>query len=455
MTLVRSNSVLLWLVALGFFMQTLDATIVNTALPAMALALGESPLRMQSVIVAYSLTMALVIPASGWVADRFGTRRVYLTAIALFVLGSLLCAIASSLNQLVLARVVQGCGGALLLPVGRLAVLRAFPREQFLKAMSFVTLPGLVGPLIGPTLGGWMVEYASWHWIFLVNVPVGILGLLATLRHMRDAAPIINRRFDGLGYALLAFAMVAVSLALEGHSLLGVLGAAALLLAGAASLLVYWWHARRRSEPLFAPALFQVRSLRIGLLGNLFSRLGGSCIPFLIPLVLQVCLGFSPMEAGMMMLPTVLASMTVKRVASVLIERWGYRRTLIANTVLLAMMIASFALVAPDQPQWLRILQLLVFGATNSMQFTAMNTVTLKDLEASHASSGTSLLSMVQMLAMGLGVGIAGAVLAGFHGLWGQARPEAVLHAFQATFVCMGVLTLCSAAIFARLERGS
>ena len=455
MTTDRSNSVLLWLVALGFFMQTLDATIVNTALPAMAQALGESPLRMQSVIVAYSLTMALVIPASGWVADRFGTRRVYLMAIALFVLGSLLCALAASLNQLVLARVVQGCGGALLLPVGRLAVLRAFPREQFLKAMSFVTLPGLVGPLIGPTLGGWMVEYASWHWIFLVNVPVGILGLLATLRHMRDAAPIINRRFDGLGYALLAFAMVAVSLALEGHSLLGVLGAAALLLAGAASLLVYWWHARRRPEPLFAPALFQVRSLRIGLLGNLFSRLGGSCIPFLIPLVLQVCLGFSPMEAGMMMLPTVLASMTVKRVASVLIERWGYRRTLIANTVLLAMMIASFALVAPDQPQWLRILQLLVFGATNSMQFTAMNTVTLKDLEASHASSGTSLLSMVQMLAMGLGVGIAGAVLAGFHGLWGQARPEAVLHAFQATFVCMGVLTLCSAAIFARLERGS
>lgn len=455
MTLVRSNSVLLWLVALGFFMQTLDATIVNTALPAMAAALSESPLRMQSVIVAYSLTMALVIPASGWVADRFGTRRVYLTAIALFVLGSLLCAIAASLNQLVLARIVQGCGGALLLPVGRLAVLRAFPREQFLKAMSFVTLPGLVGPLIGPTLGGWMVEYASWHWIFLVNVPVGILGLLATLRHMRDAAPVASRRFDALGYVLLAFAMVAVSLALEGHSLLGLLGAVALLGAGVCSLLAYGWHARRRPDPLFAPALFAVRSLRVGLLGNLFSRLGGSSIPFLIPLVLQVCLGFSPMEAGMMILPTVLASMTVKRVASVLIERWGYRRTLVGNTVLLALMIASFALLAPDQPQWLRILQLLVFGATNSLQFTAMNTVTLKDLEADHASSGTSLLSMVQMLAMGLGVGIAGAVLAGFHGLWGQARPEAVLHAFQATFACMGLLTLCSASIFARLERGS
>ena len=454
MTLVRSNSVLLWLVALGFFMQTLDATIVNTALPAMAQALSESPLRMQSVIVAYSLTMALVIPASGWVADRFGTRRVYLTAIALFVLGSLLCAIAMSLNQLVLARIVQGCGGALLMPVGRLAVLRAFPREQFLKAMSFVTLPGLVGPLVGPTLGGWMVEYASWHWIFLVNVPVGLLGLAATLRHMRDTAPITGRRFDAVGYALLAFAMVAVSLALEGLALLGAVGAGTLLVAGAGSLLAYWRHARRRPDPLFAPELFAVRSLRVGLLGNLVSRLGGSCIPFLMPLVLQVCLGFSPMQAGMMMLPTVLASMTVKRTGAALIQRWGYRRTLVGNTLLLSLMIASFALVTPQQPQWLRILQLLVFGATNSMQFTAMNTVTLKDLEAHHASSGNSLLSMVQMLAMGLGVAIAGAVLAAFHALWGQDRPEAVLHAFQATFVCMGLLTLCSSTIFARLERG-
>ncbi|MBA4002793.1 MAG: MFS transporter, partial [Delftia sp.] len=183
-TTSSSRSVLLWLVAIGFFMQTLDGTIVNTALPTMADALGESPLRMQSVIVAYSLTMAMLIPASGWMADRFGTRRVYLWAIALFVLGSVLCAIAPNLQLMVAARVLQGMGGALLMPVGRLAVLRAFPREQFLKAMSFVAIPGLVGPLIGPTLGGWMVEYVSWHWIFLVNVPVGLIGLAATLRFM-------------------------------------------------------------------------------------------------------------------------------------------------------------------------------------------------------------------------------------------------------------------------------
>src|SRR5258708_14598497 len=208
-TTSSSRSVLLWLVAIGFFMQTLDGTIVNTALPTMADALGESPLRMQSVIVAYSLTMAMLIPASGWMADRFGTRRVYLWAIALFVLGSVLCAIAPNLQLMVAARVLQGMGGALLMPVGRLAVLRAFPREQFLKAMSFVAIPGLVGPLIGPTLGGWMVEYVSWHWIFLVNVPVGLIGLAATLRFMPVGDRFAVKRFDGVGYALLAFGMVA------------------------------------------------------------------------------------------------------------------------------------------------------------------------------------------------------------------------------------------------------
>lgn len=198
---------LLWLVALGFFMQTLDATIVNTALPAMARDLGESPLRMHSVIVAYSLAMAVLIPASGWLADRFGTRRVFMSAIALFVTGSVLCALSPTLPLLVAARVVQGLGGALLLPVGRLAVLRAFPREEFIRAMSFVAVPGLVGPLIGPTLGGWMVEYASWHWIFWVNVPVGVVGFAAARRFMAGGDALAVRGFDAVGYGVSSFSV--------------------------------------------------------------------------------------------------------------------------------------------------------------------------------------------------------------------------------------------------------
>ena len=443
---------LLWLVAVGFFMQTLDATIVNTALPAMAQSLGESPLRMQSVVVAYSLAMAMLIPASGWIADRFGPRRVYLGAISAFVLGSVLCALSPRLDLLVAARVLQGLGGALLLPVGRLVVLRTFPRDQFLHAMGFVTIPGLVGPLIGPTLGGWLVETASWHWIFLINVPVGLAGCMATLRFMPQVQGPPAGRFDAAGYGLLAFGMVALSLGLDGLSGLGMGQAAVLLLMvfGLASVAAYWLHAARVPQPLFSPHLFAQPSLRIGLLGNLFARLGSGSMPFLVPLLLQVSMGYSPLQAGMMMLPVAVAGMGAKPLAMWLIDRMGYRRVLVGNTLAVGGVMASFALTSPDHPWALRVAQLALFGAVNSLQFTAMNTVTLKDLAPDMASSGNSLLSMVQMLAMGMGVAAAGAVLGAFTALWGGAAGQ-TLPAFHATFACMGLMTMAAAGIFAQL----
>lgn len=449
----KSLRILLWLVAIGFFMQTLDATIVNTALPTMAGDFGESPLRMQSVVVAYTLTMAMLIPASGWIADRFGSRRVYATAIALFALGSVACAASHSLPQLVAARVLQGLGGALLLPVGRLAVLRSYPRERFLQAMSFIAIPGLIGPLIGPTLGGWLVQVATWHWIFLINIPVALVGLAATLRYMPDKPQPDTPRFDLSGYLLLAFGMVAVSLAIDGLSGLGLKQASVLVLLvfGLASLAAYWLHAARRPDPLFSPRLFSVPTLSIGLLGNLFSRLGSSCMPFLIPLLLQVSLGYSPLQAGLMMVPVAAASMLVKRFTTPLITRHGYRKVLVLNTLFVGITMASFALVTPAHPLWLNILQLVLFGAFNSMQFTAMNAVTLRDLESGMASSGNSLLSMVQMLAMSMGVAAAGAVLAGFTGFFGVGATQ-TLHALQSTFACMGLITLASAGIFWQLS---
>ncbi|MDO4232660.1 MAG: MFS transporter, partial [Lautropia sp.] len=208
-----NTRMLLWLVAVGFFMQTLDGTIVNTALPSMAASLGESPLRMQAVVVSYMLTMAVLIPASGWLADRFGLRRCFLAAILLFTAGSAACALASTLNELVLARILQGTGGALLLPVGRLTIMQQVPREQFLSAMSFVAMPGLIGPLVGPSLGGWIVEAATWHWIFLINLPVGLVGAVATLYIMPDERSSHTPRFDFGGYLLLVVAMLSISLA--------------------------------------------------------------------------------------------------------------------------------------------------------------------------------------------------------------------------------------------------
>ena len=443
---------MLWLVAVGFFMQTLDTTIVNTALPAMAMSLGERPLRMQSVVIAYALTMAMLIPASGWLADRFGIRRAFFVAILLFVAGSLLCASSRTLLELTASRVVQGAGGAMLLPVGRLAILRAFPHERLLPAMSFIAIPGLIGPLIGPTLGGWLVEVASWHWIFLINVPIGFVGCVATFLFMPDQRPPKVAPFDGAGYALLAIGMVAVSFGIDGLSELAFPHATVLVLLvfGLASLVAYWLRAPQLAHPLFSPALFGTPTFSIGLLGNLFARLGSGSMPFLIPLLLQVTLGYTPLHSGLMMLPTSMGAILSKRLATPLITRFGYRRTLVVNTFMVGVAMASFALISAAEPLWLSVAQLGFFGIVNSLQFTAMNTVTLKDLSGAAASSGNSLLSMVQMLSMSLGVAAAGGLLTTFVDIFARERTQS-LAAFHATFVCVGLMTATSAWIFWQL----
>jgi len=441
---------LLWLVSLAIFMQMLDSTIVNTALPAMARSLGESPLQMQSVVFSYALAVATFIPASGWIADRFGTRRTFLAAIILFTLGSLACALAQTLHQLVAARVLQGVGGAMLLPVGRLAVMRSVSREQFLRAMSFIAIPALVGPLIGPTLGGWLVEVASWHWVFLINLPIGVIGYAAALKIMPDHYAEHRTRFDIAGYLMLAFGMVVLSLALDGISGMATPHALVMLMtvAGLAALVGYWLHAANSTAPLFSLALFHVPSYRIGILGNLFSRIGSSAMPLLIPLLLQVGMGMSPMNAGLLMIPVAAAGMLSKRYAVKLVERFGYRRVLMVNTVLVGLAMASFIFMVPGQPMWLRVVQLAVFGAVNSLQFTVMNTVTLRDLDRDFASSGNSLLSMVMMLATGFGAAAAGSLLAAFEHLDTLHGATAALHA---TFVCVGAITLTSTVIFWQL----
>ena len=448
----------LWIVAFGFFMQSLDTTIVNTALPSMAKSLGESPLHMHMVIVSYVLTVAVMLPASGWLADKVGVRNIFFTAIVLFTTGSLFCAQANTLDQLIMARVLQGVGGAMMVPVGRLTVMKIVPREQYMAAMTFVTLPGQVGPLMGPALGGMLVEYASWHWIFLINLPVAAVGLWTTLRFMPDFRGSDLTRFDLSGYVMLVVAMLAISIALDGVGSLGLQHAVvvALLMMGLAALAAYWLHALRTPAPLFPPSLFKIQTFRVGLLGNLFARIGSGAMPYMIPLLMQLAMGYSPSHAGMLMLPMALAGMGMKRVVTRIVVRLGYRRVLVFNTLALGLMIASFALMTPSQPLWLRILQLAAFGAVNSMQFTAMNTVTLKDLGPGHASSGNSLMSMVQMLGMSLGVSVAAALLSTFSGWFGavDAGPQAV-SVFRGALVTIGVLTMASAAIFWQLADDS
>lgn len=447
----RIARILPWVVAIAFFMQMLDGTILNTALPVMAESLQVYPLQMQSVVIAYMLTVALLIPVSGWLADRFGIRQVFLAAIGIFTLGSLACAVSPSLDILVASRVLQGVGGAILVPVGRLSILRVYPREQLVSILSFITIPGLLGPLVGPTLGGFLVDYVSWHWIFLINLPVGIVGFFCALRYV-PAIPRAGKKsaFDKAGFLFFSVFMLTITLALDGmgKNRMQPVQLLMLLVVAGVSLAAYCLYARRARNPLFSPGIFRVRNFSVGIAGNLLARLGNGSMPFLTPLLLQLGLGFTPLKAGMTMIPITLGAMAAKSIVTPLVNRLGFRWLLIINTVLLGVMIAGFSLIDKAMPYSLILLFFLVFGIVNSMQFSAMNTVTLLDLSNEQASSGNSLLSVIMQLSMSLGVAVAAAILSQFSGAHTLPSTEVLISAFSNTYLCLGGMAVLSALIF-------
>jgi DHA2 family multidrug resistance protein-like MFS transporter len=443
----------LWIVAFGFFMQALDTTIVNTAIPSMARDLNVSPLNMHSVIVSYVLTVAVTLPISGWLADRFGVRNIFFCAIVLFSIGSLLCAFSSTLDELIMARVVQGIGGAMMVPVGRLTVMKIVPREQYMSAMTFVTTPGQIGPLLGPALGGILVQYASWHWIFLINIPVGIIGAIATLTLMPNYT-MKTRRFDFLGFALLAVGMATLTLALDGQRSSGgsslLLGL--LILVGVFSLLFYLMHSRNNDNALFSLKLFDNRIYSIGLLGSFTGRIGSGMLPFMTPIFLQVGLGYSPFHAGLMMIPMVLGNMGIKRVVVRIVNLFGYRHALVGATVALACVVLLFPLVALLGWIWLLPVVLLLQGMVNAIRFSSMNTLTLKELPDDLASSGNSLLSMIMQLSMSIGVTVAGLLLGAFGS--GVITDSAAAHqAFIYSYLCMALVIVLPALVFWRVPK--
>jgi EmrB/QacA subfamily drug resistance transporter len=439
---------LLWIVAAGFFMQTLDTTIVNTALPAIATDLGVAPLALKPIVVAYTITMAMIMPASGWLADRFGTRNVYFTAILAFVTGSLLCACSNSPTQLVMSRILQGAGASMLLPVGRLTVLRSVAAADFISAMAFMSIGGQIGPIFGPVLGGVFVQTLSWHWIFLINVPVGLIGMWAVRRHMPAQKVEGTPPFDFAGGALLATWLVAFSIALDvpaaDHQ---IAWAAALLALSALAALGYYLHARRRIAPLFPLSLFAETNFTVGIAGNLACRIGAAAVPFLLPLMMQLGMGYSPLHSGLMLVPVAAAGAVSKSWVAPLIKRYGYVQFLIANTLFVGFWIISFALFSSDWPLWLQLIQLAAFGLGNSMQYSAMNSVTLTALNPQQAGPGNSLFSMFQMVAMSLGVTVGGGLVTLIAG------PERhLIPAFTWSFVCVGLITTLSALVWRRLD---
>ena len=443
---------LVFLVSIGFFMQGLDTTIINTALPAMAESLQENPLKMHGIVISYVLAVAACIPLSGWLADRFGVRNIFFAAIVIFTAASLGCALSNDFNLLIVFRVIQGIGGALLVPVGRLAMLKIIPREQFLSAMSLMSLAGLLGPLMGPILGGWLVEYASWHWIFLINLPIGILGTFVTFKAMPNVAEASVKSFDFSGFILLAIAMVGMALGIENIASNEIsrnlsLG---LLFAGIISALVYAYHAHTHKNALFRSRLFKNKIYTIGVLGNFFARFGGNAVPFILPLMLQVAFKMEPFMTGVMMTPIVLGSLFSKPIIRPILQRTGYRPFLLVNTLLIGTCIASFALHTADTPTWLGVVHFFIFGVLNSLQFVTMNTLTLKDLPQQDASSGNSFLSMIMMLSMSIGIALAGTLLNTFTGYFSEAH---ITQAFHYTLICLGAINIITALIFFQIPK--
>ncbi len=440
-----------WLAALAIFMQTLDGTILNTSLPSIASDLNKSPLEMQSIIVSYMLTSAMLIPLSGWLSDKFGTKRIFRLAVVLFTLGSTFCAISYSLEALILSRILQAIGGSMMVPVARLAILYAYPKKDLLKVINFITIPGLIGPLLGPTLGGVLVETLSWHWIFLVNIPVGLIALFLSVK----AIPNFTRdvfRFDGVGLTLLGGGMILLTLIFElgpnrvvSNSHLFLIFISSLILFG-----FYIYHAKKNPHPLINLDLFKIRTLNIGLLGSIFTRLGIGGIPLLIPLLLQVGYGYSAAVAGLIMIPSAIANITAKSLVVPLVNKIGYRNTLIYNTLFLGILFLGFHFLKSEAPIYYIVPLLMIQGFFSSIQFTAMNTLTIADLDDETSSEGNSLLALTQQLSMSFGISVASFVLLIFQNVDQNAATP--VSAFRDTFLVLGILTILSTSIFFKLK---
>lgn len=450
-TLESTKKILPIILATSIFMQMLDSTILNTSLPAIAKDLNESPLNMQNAIISYVLTLAVFMPVSGFLSDKFGTKRVFIFSIVLFSAGSLFCSLSQNLMQLVIARVIQGIGGSLMTPVGKLALIKTFPKKELLKAMNFAIIPALIGPVLGPLVGGYMVDYLSWHWIFLINIPIGLIGLLLSLKYMPDyRSNIIN--FDLKGFLIFGAASLLLSISLELFGNTAHLTPVLLVaLSGFFMLYFYYRHATTDDNPIFPLNLFQVRTFRVGILGNLATRLGISSIPLLLPMMIQIAYGQSAVTSGWIVAPMALTAMFGKSVVIGILNKFGYRSTLMTNTFIIGLLICCMAIPAINSSIYWYIPIIATLGFFNSIQFTSMNTISIADLRQYHTSSGNSLVSVNQQLAVGFGVAFGLIVLKLF-----QADVKLIHHeihnAFRYTFLVVGSLTILSGFIFRRLH---
>jgi EmrB/QacA subfamily drug resistance transporter len=443
-----------WLVAVGFFMESLDTTILNTAVPAIAHALNVAPLSMKAVLASYTLSLAVFIPVSGWMANRFGTRRVFASAIGIFTLGSFLCGISTDIHLLVACRILQGCGGAMMLPVGRLTMVRTFAKSELIRAMGFVAIPGLIGPMLGPLIGGLIIGYFHWSVIFFVNIPIGLAGLILVYRHLPNYRAARNYPLDVIGLVLFGSGISLLSYLLEvfGEHTLSGREIAAFLAISAALLATYGLHSVRNAHPLLRLGLVRIRTFRVAISGNLLTRLGIGGLPFLLPLLYQVGLGFTPIQSGLMIMPQALAAMSLKPTLPRLLKQFGYRRVLIVNTLMLGVVMMLFATIDVGTPMWAIALLAFVYGSFTSTQYTSMNTLAYADVNHDQASVASTIASTVQQLAVSFGVASASFAAALFMPNHTHAGAAQMIHGIHLALLLLGAWTIVSTLVFNELR---
>lgn len=439
------------IIAVALFMENMDLTVIATSLPAIAADIGTNPLALKLAVTSYLLSLAIFIPASGWTADRFGARTVFRAAIAVFVLGSLGCALSGSLTDFVIARIVQGMGGAMMTPVGRMVLVRTISKRELVGAMAWVTTPALIGPVLGPPIGGFITTYATWHWIFIINVPIGLLGIFLATRFIPDVRAEKHERFDVVGMVLagLGIGGLAFGLSVLGLNFLPWTFVAGLVVGGACFIAAYLVHARSTENPALDLSLFRIPTFFASVVGGFVFRLGLGALPFLLPLMLQIGFGMTPFQSGMITFATALGAMGMKWSTTTILRRFGFRNILVINSIISAAFLAVCAGFTAATPISLMMILLLVGGFFRSLQFTSINTIAYADVDLNRISRATALVSVAQQLAISAGVAI-GAMAVELAVYFKGGGPLQASD-FPPAFLAVAAISALSVLIFARL----
>jgi EmrB/QacA subfamily drug resistance transporter len=439
------------IVACALFMENLDATVLGTSLPAIARDMGEDPIALKLALTSYLLSLAVFIPASGWVADRFGAKRVFRIALAIFMLGSVFCGLSSSLTGLVLARILQGLGGAMMVPVGRLVILRSVPKSELVGALSWFTIPAVVGPIAGPPLGGFITTYFDWRWIFYINIPIGLLGIALVTRYIEDIREEAPPPLDVAGLALLGIGLSGFVFGLSalGQGLVPFWAALGIIALGGLFCGLYARHAGRVEHPLLDLSLMQIVTFRASMVGGTFFRIGAGATTFLLPLLFQISFGLTAFASGMLTFVAAIGAFLMKFTAAPILNRFGFRDVLIANALISGVFVFSYCLFSPETPHAVIIAILLVSGFFRSLQFSAMNALTYADLEPRSMSQATSFSSAATQLSLSLGVAVAALTLEGEQMVRGNTA--ILVDDFAIAFLVAGFVSALAALIFWQL----